>query len=73
MLANWFAGWAVIPAFAAMYYIRTPREEQLMREGFGDAYREYAQRTGRLFPRLTKVANPAVEPVSNADSSPPAP
>jgi protein-S-isoprenylcysteine O-methyltransferase Ste14 len=53
MLANWLAGWAVIPAFAAMYFIRTPREEQLMCEEFGEAYREYSRRTGRLFPRFT--------------------
>jgi protein-S-isoprenylcysteine O-methyltransferase Ste14 len=56
MLANWFAGWAVIPAFAAMYFIRTPREERLMCEEFEDDYRQYAQRTGRLFPRFIKVS-----------------
>jgi protein-S-isoprenylcysteine O-methyltransferase Ste14 len=56
MLANWFAGWAVIPAFAAMYFVRTPREERLMCEEFGDDYREYARRTGRLFPRFTETA-----------------
>ena len=54
MLANWFAGWAVIPAFAAMYFLRIPREERLMHEEFGDGYRDYALRTGRLFPRLRK-------------------
>jgi protein-S-isoprenylcysteine O-methyltransferase Ste14 len=58
MLANWFAGWSVMPAFAAMYFIRMPREESLMREEFGDGYREYARRTGRVFPRLTKAAEP---------------
>lgn len=78
MLANWFAGWAVMPAFAAMYLIRTPREERLMCEEFGDGYREYARRTGRLFPRLTKAAEPAqapepaAGPVSSGESSPPA-
>jgi len=56
MLANWFAGWAVPLPFAAMYLIRTPREERMMCEEFGDRYREYAQRTGRLFPRLRKPA-----------------
>ena len=54
MFANWFAGWAVIPAFAVMYFVRMPREEQLMIEEFGDEYREYADRTGRLFPRIMK-------------------
>jgi protein-S-isoprenylcysteine O-methyltransferase Ste14 len=77
MLANWFAGWSVIPAFAAMYLIRMPREERLMCEQFGESYREYARRTGRLFPRLTNAAQPgwapepAAGPTSNEDSSPP--
>ena len=56
MLANWFAGWAVLLAFAAMYFIRMPREERLMREAFPEGYREYSRRTGRLFPRLSKGA-----------------
>lgn len=77
MLANWFAGWAVMPAFAAMYFIRTPREERLMLEEFGDGYRKYARRTGRIFPRFSKAAepSPALEPAAGAvpicESSPP--
>jgi protein-S-isoprenylcysteine O-methyltransferase Ste14 len=78
MLANWLAGWCVIPAFAAMYLIRTPREERLMCEEFGDSYRDYARRTGRLFPRFAMAADasPAPEsaagPESQGESSPPA-
>lgn len=52
LLQNWFAGWSIMPVFAAMYFLRMPREEQLMCESFGDAYREYMRRTGRLFPRI---------------------
>ncbi|HRX81317.1 MAG TPA: protein-S-isoprenylcysteine O-methyltransferase [Pirellulaceae bacterium] len=74
MFANWFAGWSVIPAFAAMYFIRTPREERLMCDEFGDRYREYARRTGRIFPRLTKAAKlarlPTNEPESKGKLSP---
>jgi len=54
MLQNWFAGWSLVPAFAAMYFLRTPREEQLMCETFEEEYREYMRQTGRLFPRLKK-------------------
>jgi protein-S-isoprenylcysteine O-methyltransferase Ste14 len=54
ILPNWLAGWSVVPAFAAMYLLRTPREEQLMCEKFGGQYREYMQQTGRLWPRLGK-------------------
>jgi protein-S-isoprenylcysteine O-methyltransferase Ste14 len=57
MLANWFAGWSVIPAFAALYFIRMPREEQLMFQQFGQEYREYMQRTGRLWPRVFPLRN----------------
>ena len=32
--------------------IRVPREEALLVEKFGDAYREYRSRTGRFLPRL---------------------
>ena len=77
ILENWLAGWAVLPAFAAMYFIRTPREERLMVETFGEAYRQYAAQTGRVFPRLMKAAEqthapePAAGPVSNEESSPP--
>lgn len=52
MLENWLAGWSVAPAFAAMYFLRTPREEQLMIEQFGDAYRDYMKRTGRVMPKI---------------------
>lgn len=52
LLGNWLAGWSVLPVFAAMYVLRTPREEELMRETFGDEYRNYMRKTGRLFPRM---------------------
>ena len=52
LLQNWFAGWAALLAFAAMYFLRTPREEQLMCEAFGEKYREYMRQTGRLLPRM---------------------
>lgn len=62
LLPNWFAGWSVVPAFAAMYFLRTPREEELMCELFGEQYREYMRRTGRLFPRWwTKKAGEQIE------------
>jgi protein-S-isoprenylcysteine O-methyltransferase Ste14 len=51
LLNNWLAGWAALVTFAPLYFVRTPREEQLMCESFGRAYREYVQTTGRLIPR----------------------
>jgi len=52
LLQTWLAGWSVLPVFAAMYFLRTPREEQMMCDTFGDQYREYMRRTGRVVPRL---------------------
>lgn len=34
--------------------VRTGREEAKLEERFGDAWREYARRTGRFFPRLPR-------------------
>jgi protein-S-isoprenylcysteine O-methyltransferase Ste14 len=64
LLENWLAGWAILPAFAAMYFIRTPREERLMTETFGEAYGQYSVQTGRVFPRLMKAAEQTDEPES---------
>jgi len=52
MLENWLAGWYALAAFALMYFLRTPREEQMMCDFFGDEYRTYMRQTGRLLPPL---------------------
>jgi protein-S-isoprenylcysteine O-methyltransferase Ste14 len=58
MLQNWVAGLSALVTFAPMYFLRTPREEQLMREFFGQEYRDYMEQTGRLFPKIETVARP---------------
>jgi protein-S-isoprenylcysteine O-methyltransferase Ste14 len=52
MLQNWLAGWSALVTFALMYFVRTPREESLMLEFFGQEYRDYMRLTGRVFPRI---------------------
>jgi protein-S-isoprenylcysteine O-methyltransferase Ste14 len=52
LIHNWIAGFLAIPAFAAMWAVRVPHEEAMMRERFGDAYDAYAARTGRVIPRI---------------------
>jgi protein-S-isoprenylcysteine O-methyltransferase Ste14 len=49
--ANWFVGLASLSALS-MLLVRLPKEEAKLIERFGDEYREYMRRTGRLFPRL---------------------
>ena len=56
VLQNWLAGWFMLLVFAAMYFIRIPREEQMMIDEFGDEYLDYSSRTGRLIPYLGNAA-----------------
>ena len=55
LLDNWLAGPSALITFAPLYLYRTPREEQMMRERFGQDYQEYIGRTGRMVPRLTSA------------------
>jgi protein-S-isoprenylcysteine O-methyltransferase Ste14 len=52
LLPNWLAGPSTLVPFAAMYFLRTPREERMMQARFGQAYADYMAGTGRLVPRL---------------------
>ena len=52
LLQNWIAGLGGLAAFIPVYVLRVPREEQMMLEHFGDEYRSYMNRTGRVIPRL---------------------
>jgi protein-S-isoprenylcysteine O-methyltransferase Ste14 len=51
LLSNWLAGWSGFATFALLYLVRVPREEEMMCEHFGENYREYMEKTGRVFPR----------------------
>ncbi len=53
LIQNWIAGFLVAPAFAAMWFIRVPKEEAMMRLQFGKAWEAYCVRAGRLLPRWT--------------------
>ena len=49
--ANWFIGLASLVVLV-MLLIRLPKEEEKLIERFGDEYRAYIERTGRLLPRI---------------------
>jgi protein-S-isoprenylcysteine O-methyltransferase Ste14 len=55
LLPNWLAGWSALATFSLMYFLRTPREERMMCEVFGDAYRQYMAETGRLVPPIRRA------------------
>jgi len=53
--ANWLIGFAWIGMTVLEVVSRIRFEESLMLEYFGEEYREYMKRTGRLFPRINVV------------------
>jgi protein-S-isoprenylcysteine O-methyltransferase Ste14 len=50
LLPNWVAGFAGLVGFGTLFFGRVAREERMMLETFGDSYRAYMARTGRVFP-----------------------
>ena len=54
LLQNWLAGWAFLVISVPFYLVRVPKEEQMMLEHFGEKYRKYMSRTGRIIPRIWK-------------------
>ena len=52
--ANWLIGLSWLGMTALEIISRIHFEEALMVEYFGDQYRDYVKKTGRLFPRLIK-------------------
>jgi protein-S-isoprenylcysteine O-methyltransferase Ste14 len=52
LIHNVVGGMLAIPAFAAMWWLRVPQEEAMLRDRFGEAYDAYCARVGRLWPRV---------------------
>ncbi len=52
LLPNWVAGFSGIVGVGLLYFARVGAEEAMMRDSFGDEYRAYAARTGRVIPRI---------------------
>ncbi|RIK38974.1 MAG: hypothetical protein DCC55_19515 [Chloroflexi bacterium] len=52
-LWNWIVAVAGLASFALLYSQRVGYEEQMMLDQFGEAYRAYMDRTGRVIPRLS--------------------
>ncbi len=49
--SNWIFA-AIALAVFAVFFIRVPKEEQMMIEQFGDEYRAFMKRTGRFLPKF---------------------
>jgi protein-S-isoprenylcysteine O-methyltransferase Ste14 len=52
LLPNWVAGFSGLVGFGILFFGRVGREERMMLETFGDSYRAYMARTGRIFPLM---------------------
>lgn len=52
LLWNWIAGFSMLLTLIPLYLARVGPEEQMMIDRFGDEYRVYLKRTGRLVPKL---------------------
>jgi protein-S-isoprenylcysteine O-methyltransferase Ste14 len=50
--ANWLAAAGVLLGLLVLFAGRIPDEERMMIDAFGDEYRAYMERTGRLMPKL---------------------
>ena len=53
LIQNWIAGFLDMFVFMAFYFLRVRAEEKLMLDTFGDEYREYMNKTGAVFPKIT--------------------
>lgn len=53
LLPSWLAGLSGLAGFGVLYFGRVGAEEAMMLETFGESYRAYMARTGRLFPAIT--------------------
>lgn len=51
LTANWLIGLTSLIVLVLLA-VRTPKEEEMLVERFGDDYREYMRKTGRFLPRL---------------------
>jgi protein-S-isoprenylcysteine O-methyltransferase Ste14 len=68
LLPNWVAGFAGLVGFGVLFFGRVAREERMMLETFGDSYRAYMARTGRVFPSYSQ-AGPDKDPKSAGNTT----
>ena len=52
LLQNWIAGFSFIMVSLPLYLFRVKKEEKMMIEEFGNEYKDYIQKSGRIFPKI---------------------
>lgn len=56
--SNWFLGLIGVAFQTFIMAVRTPMEEAMLLEHFGDRYRSYMKRTGAFLPRIFSSSSP---------------
>ena len=59
LTSNWFIGVTWLTGLTMVISLRVKREESMMADRFGDAYRQYMRRTGRFVPAIRANKTPA--------------
>jgi len=59
LTSNWFIGVTWLAGLTVIIALRVKREESMMADRFGDAYRQYMRRTGRFVPAIRANKTPA--------------
>lgn len=52
ILDNWVVFVYGVAAWGLLYYLRVPKEEEMLINRFGNEYREYMETTGRIIPKI---------------------
>ena len=52
LLQNWVAGFSMLVLMLPLYLYRAPKEEAMMVKEFGQEYKDYMEKTGRILPKL---------------------
>ena len=55
ILSNYFIEIIGILTWGNLYFMRVSNEEKMMIDEFGDEYKKYMKKTGRLFPKLNFI------------------
>jgi protein-S-isoprenylcysteine O-methyltransferase Ste14 len=57
LLANWLVWIVGIGTWSLAYFTRIEHEEQMMLEQFGQEYKDYMKKTGRLLPKFSRISS----------------
>ena len=52
LIPNWIAGPSFLLFSIPLYFYRIPKEETMMIRQFGEEYKRYMKKTGRIFPKF---------------------